>query len=119
MRKRSILLVCALLMLVCFSAAGSGKGISAAVAFLIEREPGHPKKGNAEWIREIEEAIASAARTYHRDPWLLTSMANWESRFRPDILKGKKKGKADEVGLLQCGRDCARKCPHFLDTIEG
>jgi len=93
--------------------------LTAAIAFLIDREPGHSKKGDLEYAKEISEAIESAALRYGESQWLIASMAYWESHFRPDVLSLKKKGKADEKGMLQCGKKCAAECPHFLDTVEG
>jgi len=97
----------------------SDDGVEAAVSFLIDRDPIHPKKGDREWARAMAGAICSAAEQYEVNPLTLAAMAEFESHFRPDIIEGKTKGKAGETGMLQCGPDCARKCPHFMDTVEG
>lgn len=118
--KLKVLFLVALFSLVAVSAYGDGStGVQNAVMFMINKEPGHPKKNDQVWSAEIANAIQKAATTNSQDPYLLVSMAHWESRFRPDILSGKTKGPAGEVGLLQCGKDCASNCPHFMDTVDG
>jgi len=118
--KLKILFLTALLSLVALSAHGDGgTRVQDAVMFMINKEPGHSKKNNTQWAGEIAEAINKAARANSHDPYTLVSMAHWESRFRPDILSGKTKGPAEEIGLLQCGKQCANYCPYFMDTIEG
>lgn len=118
--KLKVLFLVALFSLVAVSAYGDGStGIQNAVTFMIDKEPGHPKKDNQIWAAEIAEAITKAATANDHDPYLLTSMAHWESRFRPDILSGKTKGPNGEIGLLQCGKDCASNCPHFMDNVDG
>jgi hypothetical protein len=131
MQKSNVLLLAMTVVLVGFVALlastvahgeGSGRGtvaeIKAAVTYFVEREP-HQLSGNTEMIDEIARAIVKASEKYGVDAYLLTSMASFESGFRPVVLSLKKKGKRGEKGLLQCGPDCARTCPHFLDTIEG
>ncbi len=93
-------------------------GVTKAVTFLIHRQP-HPLQDKPGPIADISIAICDAGARYEIDPLLLTAMAYRESTFRPDILSLKTKGKAGEKGLLQCGKECAGSCPHFLDTIDG
>jgi hypothetical protein len=89
-----------------------------AVSYLIDRNDGHPKKGDREWSIEMAVMLEEVAEEFDLDPWLLVAMANPESHFRPDIVSGKKLGPAGEKGILQCGKDCLRKCPHFHDTAK-
>jgi hypothetical protein len=118
--RLKVLFLTALFSMVALAAHGDGNmGTQNAVMFMIDKEPGHPRKRNTIYANEIAEAVDRAAAEYKHDPYLLISMAHWESRFRPDVLSLKKKGPAKEKGLLQCGRDCAANCPHFMDTIEG
>ena len=93
--------------------------LTLAISFLIDRHDWHPKNGDADYAREMAEAIEAGAQRYNVDPYLLAAMANFESHFRPAIVSQKIKGKAGEIGILQCGPDCARKCPHFMDTAKG
>jgi hypothetical protein len=93
-------------------------GLVDGISYLIEKEP-HPKHGDIEWATEIAMAIEEAAIAYDLDPWLLTAMAEIESDFTPAVLSLKKLGPGGEKGLLQCGKDCARKCPHFMDNVQG
>jgi hypothetical protein len=92
--------------------------IDEAITYLVGKEP-HPLQGNAPRIAEISRAICEASFEYNVDAFLLVSMASFESNFRPVVLSLEKKGKRKEKGLLQCGPDCARTCPHFQDTVKG
>ena len=93
-------------------------GLVNAIDYLIEKDP-HPKKNDPEWSVEMAQALDDAAKEYDLDPWLLTAMAEIESDFTPAVINLKKLGPAGEKGILQCGKDCYRKCPHFMDTVEG
>ena len=99
--------------------ADSHAGVRDAVLFLMENEPGHPRKGDAEFAGEIADALVVAAAYKNFDVYDLVSCASYESNFLPAVLSLKKKGPAGEEGILQCGRDCKKTCPHFMDTVEG
>jgi len=114
--------LCVLLMAMAVAAgvqADSHDGVRDAVLFLIDNEPGHPKKGDAAFAGEIAGALVTAAAYKKFDEYDLVSCASYESNFLPAVLSLKKKGPAGEEGILQCGRECKRTCPHFMDTIEG
>lgn len=118
MKVSKVVFVC--LLLFCFASHTDERSrFVDAVLYLIDREPGHPKKGDRAWADSMASALINAASEYDRDPWLLIAMANPESKFRPDIISGKTRGKADEIGILQCGPDCRKDCPHFMDTVDG
>jgi len=89
-----------------------------AISYLIDRQDFHPKKGDRGWSTEMAAMLEEVAEEFDLDPWLLIAMANPESHFRPDIVNGEKLGPADEKGILQCGKDCLRNCPHFHDTAK-
>jgi len=67
----------------------------------------------------MANALDKAAQEFSLDPWLLVAMAEGESDFTPAVISLKKLGPAGEKGILQCGKDCARKCPYFMDDVEG
>lgn len=90
-----------------------------AIMFMIESESFHPKKGDVEFAEAMANAVKRAGEKYSVDPWLLAAMAHFESKYRPDIISGKVKGKAGEIGILQCGPDCARSCDHFMNDALG
>jgi hypothetical protein len=96
-----------------------GGPLALAVEFMIGRQPGHPKAGDPQYATRIAKAMVTAGEQYGIDPWLLVAMGHWESRFRPDVLSLKTVGPAGEKGVLQCGKQCARACDHFMDTVEG
>lgn len=117
MRKLILFFMITLTASICL-AQSVNTGLVEAVSYLIEKEP-HPKQGDVEWATEIAVAIENAAKVHDLDPWLLMAMAEIESDFTPAVLSLKKLGPAGEKGLLQCGKDCARKCPWFLDNVSG
>lgn len=111
-------LIIVLVMLVSSISIAADNNLVDAVSYLIDREP-HPKRGDLDWAVEMSNALEKAGEEYDLDPYLLAACADIESDFSPAVVSLKKLGPAGEKGILQCGKDCARNCPHFMDTAEG
>jgi hypothetical protein len=111
-------LIVILTMLICSVSVAEDRSLLAAVSYLIDRAP-HPKRGDLEWATEMANALKKAANEFDLDPYLLVAMADIESDFSPDVVSLKKLGPGGEKGILQCGKDCMRNCPYFIDDAEG
>lgn len=111
-------LIVILTMLICSVSVADEPSLIDAISYLIDRNP-HPKRGDLEWATEMANALEKAATEFGLDPYLLVAMADIESDFSPDVVSLKKLGPGGEKGILQCGKDCMRNCPYFIDDAAG